>query len=94
MCKIKKRKVDRAVIIYKIFLVALMVVQIYNIFFIVFVSLEIIIHSIILLYLLFRYYILTQTANKAHNADFTLTEFLNDRMTCKEHTEGCDCHDD
>ena len=93
MCKIKNKKIDKAVIAYKIFLVIMMISQVYCIAFNPFMFPGGIIHGVMLLYLIFRYYILNNTANKAHNVDFTLTEFLHDRLTCKECVEGCDCCD-
>lgn len=96
MCKRKNRRIDVAVTWYKIFLVLLMLAQLYDIFFITLNVIEIMIHCIILLYLMFRYYILDNTAKKAHNQDFSLTEFLNDRMDCKKgnHYPDCDCFTD
>jgi len=93
MCKVKKRKVDKAVSAYKIFLVLMILSQVYCIIFDPFFIFGTITHGIMLLYLLFRYYILGKTASKAHNVDFTLTEFLNDRLACKECVDGCDCCD-
>jgi len=93
MCKKKKRKVDKVVLIYKIFLVMLMLSQVYCIIFDPFIIFGIAVHGVMLLYLMFRYYILGKTANKAHNVDFTLSEYLTDRLTCKECLDGCDCCD-
>lgn len=83
MCE--KKKIDRATIIYKIFLIIMIASQIYPLVFVLFPPEGMLIHGILVIYLIFRFYMLNRMKNEAMKLDLTLTEFLTERSTSR----GC-----
>jgi len=96
MCEKSKEKIDIATTLYMIFLGVLLVSQIYPFLFTVIPLVEIIVHGILVIYLVFRFYMLLRLKNRAIELDLTLTEFLQERAVChsdklKDSTcEGCE----
>jgi len=82
MCEKTKRKIDRATILYKIFLISMIFTQVYPIIFVLIPWEAILVHCTIAIYLLFRYYMLVRMRKRAINLDLTLTEFLQERENC------------
>jgi hypothetical protein len=87
MCEKTKKKIDTATILYKIFLISMIFTQVYPIVFGIILWEEIVIHGIISIYLLFRYYMLVRMRKRATTLDLTLTEFLQERENCVTETK-------
>jgi hypothetical protein len=84
MCEKTKKQIDVATLLYKIFLLTMITSQLFALFFMVMPLYAMVIHIILSLYLLFRYYMLVRMKNRAIALDLTLTEFLIERDTrCK-----------
>lgn len=82
MCEKTKKNIDIASILYKIFLILMIVSQIVPIIFITLPVFGILVHIILTIYLIFRYYMLVRMKNRAIEFDLTLTEFLQERENC------------
>ena len=82
MCDKTKRKIDRATILYKIFLIFMIFTQAYPIIFVLISWQGIMIHTTLTIYLIFRYYMLVRMRKRAIKLDLSLTEFLQERENC------------
>lgn len=79
-----KLKIDRITIFYKIFLISLIAIHVYMIFFEENNIFTLIVESIMVMYLLFRLYLLFNLKKRAEKFSLTLPEFLN-RFEIKGH---------
>ena len=82
MCDKTKRKIDRATILYKIFLIFMIFTQAYPIIFVLISWQGIMVHTTLTIYLIFRYYMLLRMRKRAIKLDLSLTEFLQERENC------------
>jgi hypothetical protein len=82
MCDKTKRKIDRATILYKIFLIFMIFTQAYPIIFVLISWQGIMVHTTLTIYLIFRYYMLVRMRKRAIKLDLSLTEFLQERENC------------
>lgn len=91
MCEKTKRKIDIATLIYKVFLIIMIIAQIYSLFFMALPIILMIGNSILGMYLIFRYYMLSRMQKRAIVLDFTLTEFLNERSSSRDCSDSLSC---
>ena len=83
MCEKTKRRIDRASILYKIFLITMIITQVIPMALGVLFWPQLLIHITLIIYLSFRYYMLVRMKKRAIKDDLTLTEFLQERENCK-----------
>jgi hypothetical protein len=91
MCDKTKKEIDVATLLYKIFLGVMFGAQLYDVFFSLVGFWGLGIHLVLGIYLIFRYYLLVKMKKRAIALDLTLTEFLNERSTCRSCSDGLSC---
>lgn len=89
MCEKTKKKIDRASILYKIFIIIMIVGQVMPLILGEVILLQMFLHIPLIIYLIFRYYMLVKLKNRAIKHDLSLTEFLQERDICID-SKKCD----